>query len=241
MKNLKQVFITTSLATVLLFGSATSVFAAEGNFITTNGTGVVKVQPDTAQVSLSIQTMGKTASSAQKENNKISANVVEKLEQMGVPKDKIITGYSYVYPSYTYDDITQKRNISSYTANTSIDVTLKDIDNVGAYVDAALSAGATGFNSAIFSIEDPSKYYGEALKAAVKNASSSASAIAAAYGTPLGQIQSVVEHASYSSFEESSYREKALADTAYGNTAGGTVINYDKIQISASITATYEI
>lgn len=241
MKNLKRVFITTSLATVLMFGSATAVLAAEGNFITTNGTGIVNVQPDTAQLSLSIQTNGKTANTAQKENSKLTTKVVDKLEEMGIPEDKIITGYSSVYPSYQYDDVTGKRSVDSYQANSSLEVTIKDIDNVGTYIDAALSAGATGFNSAVFSIEDPTKYYGEALKAAVKNASSSANAIAAAYGTPLGQLQSVVEHESYSSFEESSYREKALADTTYGNSAGGTVIKYDKIQVSASITATYQI
>lgn len=240
MKNWKRLLITTSLSTVLMLGSATAVFAAEGNFITTNGTGIVTVQPDTAQVSLSIQTSGKTANTAQKENNKITAKVVDKLEEMGVPEDKIITGYSSVYPSYEYDNNTGNRRAVGYQANSSLEVTIKDIDNIGTYIDAALNAGATGFNSAVFSLEDPTKYYAEALQAAVKNASSSANAIATACGKPLGQIQSVIEHASYSSYEETTnYREKALADSAYGGSTSDTVFKYDKIQITANITANF--
>lgn len=240
MKNIKRLLITTSLSTVLMLGSATAVFAAEGNFITTNGTGIVTVEPDTAEVSLSIQTSGKTANTAQKENNKISSKVIEKLQEMGVAEDKIITGYSSVYPSYEYDNNTGKRNLVGYQANSSIEVTIKDIDNVGSYIDAALNAGATGFNSAVFSLEDPTKYYAQALQGAVKNASNSANAIAAAYGKPLGEIQSVVEHESYASYEETAnYREKSLADSGYGSSDNGTVIKYDKIQVSASITATF--
>lgn len=241
MKNWKRLLITTSLATALVFGSATAAFAAEDSVITTNGTGIVNVEPDTAQISLSVQTSGKTATGAQKENNKISAKVVGTLEEMGIPKDKIVTGYASVYPSYQYDEKTGKRTIESYQANANLEVTIKDIDHVGTYIDAALSAGATGFNSVTFSLEDPTKYYGQALQAAVKNASTSANVIAAAYGKPLGPIQAVIEHASYDSFQETrNYMEKAVADSAYGDDSG-TVIKYDKIQVTANITASYNI
>ncbi|MDD4844413.1 MAG: SIMPL domain-containing protein [Anaerotignum sp.] len=241
MKNLKTLIITTSLATILAFGSATSVFAAEAGTITTNGTGIVTVQPDIATASLSIQTSGKTSDAAQKENNKISAKVIDKLEEMGVPKDKIITSYSSVHPSYEYDDITGKRTINGYQATLNLEVTVKDIDNVGTYIDAALKAGATGFNNVAFSLENPNEYYIQALQAAVKNASISANAIAAAYGKPLGQIQAVEEHASYASYQEDSavYNEKALYGNATGSSDRGTEIQYDKIQVTASITAIY--
>ena len=243
MKKLKTLLITTSLATVLAFGSATSVFAAEGASITTNGTGIVTVQPDIATASLSIQTSGKTANAAQSENNKISTKVVSKLIEMGIAKDKIITNYSSVYPTYQYDEITGKAKISGYQANVNLDVTVKDIDNVGTYIDAALQAGATGFHSVAFSLENPNEYYIQALQAAVKNAAISANAIAAAYGQPLGQIQAVQEQASYTSYQEDSavYSEKALYSGAGGSSERGTEIHYNKIQVTASITAIYGI
>ncbi|NCC16163.1 MAG: DUF541 domain-containing protein [Clostridia bacterium] len=241
MKNWKRFLITASLATVLAFGSAASVFAAEGGTITTSGTGIVTVQPDLAQISLSVQTYGKTSDAAKKENNKISAKVISKLEEMGVAKDKIITNYSYVYPTYSYNEKTGENYIERYQANTDFQVTIKDIDNAGTYIDAALKAGATGFSNVVFSLEDSTRYYTQALQLAVKNASASANAIAAAYGKPLGQIQNVVEQSSYQSYEETSnYREKAMMDsTAYGSGDSDTVIQYNKVQVTASVTATY--
>lgn len=241
MKHLKRLFLTTSLATILAFGSSTAVFAAEGSFITTNGTGIVSVQPDMAEVSFYVQTIGKTATAAKKENNKITAKVTSALEEVGILEDKIITGYSSVYPSYVYDDKTNERKISSYQARTNLEITIKDIDNVGKYIDVALKAGATGFNDATFSLENPTQYYGQALQAAVKNASASAVAIASAYGKPLGEIQSVIEHNSYDSYEESKNISRSLDAVSYGSSASETVIQYDKIQISANITATYQI
>lgn len=245
MKNIKNLLITTSLATVLILGSATSVFAAEGSTIITNGAGVVKVQPDIATASLSVQTIGKTSEAAQKENSKICGKVLDKLEEMGVPKDKIVTNYSSVYPMYQYDDNTGKRTITTYRANTNFEVSVKDIDHIGEYIDGALKAGATGYNSVVFSLENPNQYYVQALQAAVKNAAISANAIATAYGKPLGQIQTVEEHASYASYEETAnYKENALLDSAdYGSrsSASSTEIQYDQIQVTANITVTYGI
>lgn len=240
MKNWKRFLITASLATMLAFGSAASVFAAEGGTITTNGTGVVTVQPDLAEISLSIQTYGKTSDAAQKENNQISAKVIRKLEELGIAKDKIFTNYSYVYPTYGYDETSGKNYIERYQANTTLQVTIKDIDNAGTYIDAALKAGATGFNNVVFSLEDPTHYYTQALELAVKNASASANAIATAYGKPLGQIQNVMEQSSYQSYEEAQYRNKAtLEGSASGSSNNDTVIQYDTVQVTASITATY--
>lgn len=240
MKNMKRLLITTSLAAVLILGSATAVFAAEANSITTTGTGVVSVQPDVATISFSIQSTGKTSEAAQKENNKISAKVISKLEEMGIAKDKIITSYSSVYPMFDYDNNTGKNRISGYQANTHLEATTKDIDNVGTYIDAALNAGATGFNSAVFTLENPTAYYTQALQLAVKNASVSANAIATAYGKPLGQIMNVVEHESYTSYEESAaFRDKvAMDNSGYGST-NDTVIQYDKVKVTATITSTY--
>ena len=238
MKNLKRIFITTSLTALLAFGSATAVFAAEKNIITTSGTGIVRVEPDIATIGLTVQTTGKTSEGAQTENNKISAKVIAKLVDMGVAKDKIITSYSSVYPDYQYDEKTGKSTISGYQAYTNLQVSLKDIDNVGNYIDGALSAGATGFNRATFSLENPSKYYTQALQLAVKNASVSANAIADAYGKTLGEVYSVVEHESFTSFEQNAlYKEKVAMDSEAGS--GSTVIQYDKVEVTATITATY--
>lgn len=240
MKHLKRLLITTSLATALMLTFSISAFAAETSQITTTGTGIVNVQPDTAKISLSTETNGKTAALAQSENNKITSNITKKLKEAGIPQDNIITTYSYVYPNYQYDEKTGKNNLINYQATSILEVTTKDVDHAGNYIDVALNAGATGFHNIYFTLENPNAYYAEALKAAVANAQNSAGIIANAYGRPLGTIQTVVEQPSYNSYRETSATmEKMQSSDEMMGQNSGTLIQYDDIQVSATITATY--
>lgn len=90
------------------------------------------------------------------------------MTDLNVKKDDIVTAYTSVYPTYRYNDETGKRTITGYHAETHLQVKTKDINNTGKYIDAALQAGATGTDGVSFSITDQSKYYGQALQAAVK-------------------------------------------------------------------------
>lgn len=172
MKKWARGLVVCAAAAVLSIGAACMAYAAEGE-INVNGTGVVQADPDTADISLEISTDGKAAQAAQKENNRITAAVTKAMTDLNVKKDDIVTAYTSVYPTYRYNDETGKRTITGYHAETHLQVKTKDINNTGKYIDAALQAGATGTNGVSFSIADQSKYYGQALQAAVKNAEKS--------------------------------------------------------------------
>ena len=215
-------------------------FAAEGE-IHVNGTGIVQANPDTAEISLNISTDGKTAQAAQAENNKIVAAVTNAMTKLNVKKEDIVTAYSSVYPNYRYNDETGKRTLTGYQAETNLQVKTKDIDNAGKYIDAALKAGATGSNGVSFSIADRSKYYGQALQVAVKNAEASAAVIAQAYGKPLGAVKSVTEaseNASYA-YGGGAGKNSMMAVESLADRDAGTTISYDKIEITARVSVSY--
>lgn len=238
MKKWKKALAVLTATMALAIGGATMAYAADGE-INVNGVGIVMANPDTADISVSIETMGKTSEAAQKENNKIVQKVTDAMVQLGVTKDKIVTTYTSVYPQYEYDDATGKRSISGYRSNTDLQVTTKDINNAGKYIDAALNAGATGTNGVNFSISDQSAYYAQALQAAAKNAGRSAEAIAQAFGKPLGAVKSVTENSGNAYYVDSmnAPRKEMAMDSAAG--ASSTVISYGKIQVSANISVTY--
>lgn len=240
MKKWKKVLAVLTATMALAIGGTCMAYAAEGE-INVNGTGVVQADPDTADISLSIETTGKTSQAAQKENNKIAQAVTNAMTELGITKDNIVTTYTSVYPMYNYDDATGKRTITGYRSGTDLLVTTKDINNTGKYIDAALKAGATGTNGVSFSLSDQSAYYGQALQVAVKNAEKSAASIAQAYGKPLGAVKNVTETSRNAYYVEnakmSMAREEAVADTAASG--GGTSISYGKIQITANISVTY--
>ncbi len=239
MKKWKRLAAILATTMALSFGMTGMAYAAESGEINVNGMGVVMADPDTAKINLSVETMGKTSEAAQKENNQIIQKVTAAMQGMGVTKEDIVTTYTSVYPQYNYDDATGKRTVMGYRSYTDLQVTTKDIDNAGKYIDAALKAGATGTGGVNFSVADQSMYYGQALQVAVKNAGKSAQSIAAAYGRPLGTVKSVTENSRNAYHVETSNMKMMVAEDAAADTAGGTTISYGKIQITANISVTY--
>ena len=239
MKKWKKALAVLTAAMVLAIGTNSVAYAADGE-INVNGTGVVMADPDTAAISLTVETFGKTSQAAQNENNKILQKVTKAMQDMGVTKDNIVTTYTSVYPEYNYNDTTGKRIISGYQSYTELQVKTKDIDNAGKYIDAALKAGATGTNGVDFSVADQSVYYGQALQVAVKNAEKSAQSIAQAYGRQLGAVKSVTENSRNAYYVESASMNKMMMteDSAAAG-AVGTTISYGQIQITANIAVTY--
>lgn len=241
MKKWARGLVVCAAAAVLSIGAACMAYAAEGE-INVNGTGVVRADPDTADISLEISTDGKAAQAAQKENNRITAAVTKAMTDLNVKKDDIVTAYTSVYPTYRYNDETGKRTITGYHAETHLQVKTKDINNTGKYIDAALQAGATGTNGVSFSIADQSKYYGQALQAAVKNAEKSAAAIAQAYGKPLGTVKNVSEISRnyyYMNTDSNAKSSMMATEDAVADGGLGTTISYGKIEITANISVTY--
>ena len=239
MKKWKKIAAVLAATMAISVGMSGFAYAAEGE-INVNGMGIVMADPDTADISLSVETMGKTSESAQKENNKIIQKVNAAMQDMGVAKENIVTRYTSVYPQYNYDDKTGERTIIGYRSNTELQVTTKDIDHTGKYIDAALKAGATGTGGVGFSIADQSVYYGQALQLAVKNAEKSATSIAQAYGRQLGAVKSVTENSRNAYYVETvnSVAKMAVAEDS-AVAGGGTSISYGKIQITANISVTY--
>lgn len=241
MKKWKKLSMLLAAVLALSLGASSLAYGAETGEINVNGMGIVMADPDTADIYLSVETMGKTSEAAQKDTNKIVQAVTKAMLDLGITKENIVTTYTSVYPQYNYNDETGQRTVTGYRSNTDLQVTTSDIDNAGKYIDAALKAGATGTNGVSFSVADQSLYYGQALQVAVKNAEKSAASIAEAYGRPLGAVKSVTENSRNAYYVETASMNKMMAaeDAAVASGGGGTTISYGKIQITANISVTY--
>lgn len=239
MKKWSKILVALTMTCALSLGASCLAFAADGE-ITVTGTGIVEANPDTADIRINIQTTNQTAQAAQKECNQILQKVTKAISDLGIAQENIVTTYTSVYPSYNYDN--GNRVLTGYRANTDLQITTKDIDNTGKYIDAALKAGASGTDGVDFSIADESAYYGQALQVAVKNAGKSAASIAAAYDRTLGEVKSVTELSSSTYYVESAQKQMAVTEGAAdtdNSAAGGTSIRYGKIQVQANISVVY--
>lgn len=222
----------------------TTVFAGDvtQKSITVNGTGIVKVKPDICDISFTVQTNNKASDVSQQENIKITENVMTALKNMGIDSENIITSGYTVYPEYYYNEETHTSTITGYNTTNRFTVTTKQIDKAGEIVQTAINAGATRSSGVSFYVEDTNKYYGEALKSAILNASNSGKYIAEALGVNITSVLSVEEMQSSNSYEN--YKENSIAsDMAMSENAGGGAaspnITYDDIEISANVIVVY--
>jgi len=204
--------------------------------ITVTGKGSVKVKPNIATIDLGVQTQNADAAAAQAANSERATTVVAALKALGVKDEDIQTNNYYMYPQYDYST-KGEATIIGYTVQNTISVTLRNIDSVGAAVDAAIASGANISNGIRFSIDDSSAYYAEALALAVASAKQKASAIAGALQVSVGKPIEVTENGG--SYMPVAYENanNVMADTALGGAS--MPVQTGELEVSATITAIF--
>lgn len=231
------------LTAALVVGGSCMAFAADNvdkGSITVNGKGIVMVDPDKATIRMAVETTDKTAKAAQDKNSEIVKKAVEAMRALGVGEKDIVTSYYSVYPQYRYDEKTEQRVLTGYRAYNGFEIITKDVEHTGKYIDAAVKAGVTNNKGVSFSLENPDKYYAQALKLAVENASTNATVIAEALGSKLGNSVTITEYLGDSSYiREAKDMDSEMVTRSADLGVGSVDIRYNKIDVSAKITVTY--
>ena len=213
--------------------------AVEDRGLTVQGTSKITVAPDEAEISFRIVTEGKTAIEAQDKNKEASNNVMKALKGRGL-KDSELESVQYsVQRQYDYSN--GKSRVIGYEVHHVIKATTKDLDNAGQLVDTGVSAGANSVDNIQFGLTDEkeAEVRSQALKAAGGITKEKAQALASSLGLSLGKIKTVSE----SSVSVTPYFNRGFsAVSAMESKADApTDINPEQLEVSASITAVYEI
>lgn len=157
--------------------------------VTVTGEAKTEAQPDTAVITLSVVTQSKQALNAQQENARKSEAVINAVKQSAGANPEIKTGNYSLQPQYTYQE-SRLPTIMGYEARNSVTVTMNNLNNVGAVIDAASGAGANSVEGVSFILRENNQASSQTLNEATRQAMSKAQAIAQALG---GRIVRVVE------------------------------------------------
>lgn len=246
--NYKSKFLTAAvvfLATVLVIAGIAGIMGAfpsnaetdqtNRNTINVTGNGKVSASPDIAYISLGVVTEDKVANTAQQNNAKAMDQIISKIKGLGIAAEDIKTvGYN-IYPKYDYIKDTGESNITGYTVNNTVQVTVRDIKKTGNVIDVASANGANITNGISFGLSDYEKYYNQALKSAVTAAKKRAETIAGALSINLKKPVTVTENGgSAPVYNYRSYDLKADAASVATPVEAGT------IEVSASVSMVYE-
>ncbi len=158
-----------------------------------SGMGQVNIKPDTGIASVGVNVTAPTLASALDQVNQKMTAVIAAIKAQGVDAADIQTTSYNVSPITNQPKEGESPIVTGYNVTNMVTVKIRNIDNVGQVLDAALTAGANSINSVYFTVDDPTKAQNDARTLAVKDAMAKAQTLAAAAGVKVGNIISISE------------------------------------------------
>lgn len=192
-------------------GPAAPIAAAADDLrstITVVGEGRVTVQPDTAYASFGVEAAGDSFAATQNDASARMQAVIDTLVGQGISRDDIRTSRLAVNPVYDQRDNTVLRG---YRANNTVRVRVRQLDRVGAIVDAATGAGANRVEGISFTVDNLEPVKDQAREQAVRNARAKADQLAGLVGMRIVGVKAVVESDASSSPAPYARADGALA------------------------------
>jgi uncharacterized protein YggE len=201
--------------------------------ISVTGEGIVAAAPDLATVSLGVTMQGDTAAAAMAAGNSALQAVLERLKAAGIEDRDLQTSNLSLNPNWQSGDGTTAPVIVGYIASNILSVRVRDLDKLGAVLDAVVTDGANTLNGISFGLADPDPVLDQARTEAVADARGRAELLVGAAGVKLGRILSIAESGGMMPMPAPMFRMEAASDAV--PVAGG------EVGMSASVTITYEI
>lgn len=198
-------------------------------------TSTVKLQPDFANVSFSVETKNMNLGDAQSENAKRVQDLMASLREQNIDESDIKTVNFYVFPEYDYS---YGQRFTGYRVNNQINVKVKDFNNTGKLIDAATCSGAIVVSGIQFSVEDYSIGYNRALKEAFELAKEKAAVLSQAATADNLKIVSIKE---IPSNFYGGYERVCFAKSSDSGAMVNTQIMQGEIEISATVEVRYEL
>ena len=202
--------------------------------ITAQGTAVVKADADMVTVTANASVSGQSVADAQEGMNRIIESVTQKLLELGVqPEDLVTISYTY-YPTYDYNY--ENATVNGYQADHTLAITCRDVDMLDSVIGVVTDCGMSEIYKVEYDVSNRSELYRQALKAALEEAAAKAKGMAEAAGMTIDHLESVTENTGFDEYTVSTY-DGAVSMKAE---AAGTGIRSGSVSVTASVTAVYE-
>ena len=202
--------------------------------ITAQGTAVVKADADMVTVTANASVSGQSVADAQEGMNKIIESVTQKLLELGVqPEDLVTISYTY-YPTYDYNY--ENATVNGYQADHTLSITCRDVDMLDSVIGVVTDCGMSEIYNVEYDVSTRSALYQQALTLAIETAAKKADVMAQAAGMTIDHLESVTENSGYNDYTINAYDGLASAKAE----TSGTGIRPGSISVTANVTVVYE-
>ena len=156
--------------------------------------GSVQAVPDVAVLGISVEITEPSVAAARDRAARVSDAVINELERHGVEQQDMQTNRFSIHPAYQYTD-DGRRRLTGYRVVHALTVTYRDLDTVGAAIDAVSEAGGDelAFRDIAFTHSDTERHLEAARRDAVDKLHRTARQLAEASNRELGRLLEISE------------------------------------------------
>jgi uncharacterized protein YggE len=205
--------------------------------ITVTGEGKLKVTPDEALITLSVENTGKDAVEVKKKNDAQIDLVIKVIKRFGIAPTDFQTQQVSLYKNY--DDASKKH---FYVAHQTLTVHLKNLSKYDALLLEVMDAGINSIQGVEFKVSQLSVYESQVRKNAMVAAKQKAmDFVSELPGQKVGKAL-VVSESSFTQLPRAVFSEmKTYALAADGNEAPKETLAIGLLEISVSVTVTFAL
>lgn len=163
--------------------------AAEPNTIAVSGMAEQEVAPDMAYIDVGINVRADYAETARTQEAQIASQIRRALLGLAITDNDLQNTSYYLYQEYKVDR-NGVRTADKYVLDSSIKVTVKDLDKLSQVIDNVVEAGATNISNITYALSTQNIIQRQLLATAVENARDKAAVVANAGSRTLGNMLS---------------------------------------------------
>ena len=184
-------FTSVLAAALLVFSVAGTnlAAAAEPNTIAVSGMAEQEVAPDMAYIDDGINVRADDAETARTQEAQIASQIRRALLGLAITDNDLQNTSYYLYQEYKVDR-NGVRTADKYVLDSSIKVTVKDLDKLSQVIDNVVKAGATNISNITYALSTQNIIQRQLLATAVENARDKAAVVASAGSRTLGNMLS---------------------------------------------------
>ncbi len=184
-------FTSVLAAALLVFSVAGTnlAAAAEPNTIAVSGMAEQEVAPDMAYIDVGINVRADDAETARTQEAQIASQIRRALLGLAITDNDLQNTSYYLYQEYKVDR-NGVRTADKYVLDSSIKVTVKDLEKLSQVIDNVVEAGATNISNITYALSTQNIIQRQLLATAVENARDKAAVVANAGSRTLGNMLS---------------------------------------------------
>jgi uncharacterized protein YggE len=150
--------------------------------INVSGEGKVKVAPDQASISISIETKGSKAEDVKQQNDKKMDAILKFIKNSNIAKEDYQTQRVSLNPNYDYE-----KKKYSYIAIQTLQILLKDLSKYDVLMEGLVNEGINRIDNVEFKSSKMKELQSDARKLAVKDAKAKAEDFVSVLGQKVGK------------------------------------------------------